>query len=322
MAKSLSKRTPEWREFEQLVVRIEKTLVPRGAIVRSPDRLRSLLTNRLREVDASIRTKIGTAEITVTIECRKRRATQDVTWLEQLASKKQALGVARTIAVSASNFSADAVKAAEYYGIDLRVVRGITTEDIESWPLPASIVHMYKHSELLEPPNVEFVMLPGETADSFLDRNDQSESSKKNISAPLFFRPSIGDHISLNEIWNMAERQMEIYSKLKRCGQAAKVDLTIEVPGDLKVHTTLGLRDVKRIHLRCMVSWKQEILPLSDAKLVEYANASDSTTPTIARADFETKEATNNLRIGLQTEEGSDELRFSVELAIGVKNEG
>ena len=51
----------EWRQFELLAARIERTLAPSGAVVRSPDRLRDLVTGSLREVDASIRVQVGSA---------------------------------------------------------------------------------------------------------------------------------------------------------------------------------------------------------------------------------------------------------------------
>lgn len=79
----------DWRRFEELVARIEQAASERGAIVTSPDRIRDFTTGRLREVDVSIRQKVGTADILVTIECRKRGRTGDDTWIEQLATKRQ-----------------------------------------------------------------------------------------------------------------------------------------------------------------------------------------------------------------------------------------
>jgi hypothetical protein len=70
------RRDPEWREFERLIARIEADAGPKGLIVKSPDRIRCKLTRRLREVDASIRAKIGTTEMLVTIECRRRTKIQ------------------------------------------------------------------------------------------------------------------------------------------------------------------------------------------------------------------------------------------------------
>jgi len=316
-------KTPEWREFEKLVVRIEQTVAPHGVVVRSPDRIRSLLTNRLREVDASIRAKIGTAEILISVECRKRVANQDVTWLEQLASKKQALGIARTIAVSSSEFSADAIRAAEHYGIDLRVVREITTQEIENWLFPTSLIHLYKHSKLLAPPNVEFKMLPGETVADYRDDEENLPLSKLDINSPVFCRRSTGNKQTLNEIWSKAELQTGLYKRIPGDGSITKVELDLEMPDDYEIETSLGPRLVKRINLKCALSWQKEEILISEAKLVEYSPARGETSATIRRAEFQTKKASkNNLRIGLQVEGESRKMRFSVQLANSEDNKG
>lgn len=56
----------DWREFEMLVARIEADAGPSGMIVKCPDKIRSNVTGRLREVDASIRYKVGTTEVLAT----------------------------------------------------------------------------------------------------------------------------------------------------------------------------------------------------------------------------------------------------------------
>jgi hypothetical protein len=129
------KRKPssEWRQFEELVALIERTLSPSGAIVKSPDRLIDLLTGQYREVDASIRYKIGSVHILITIECRKRSRVQDDTWIEQLAKKREKIGAAKTIAVSSRGFSAPALKTAELSGIEARTISEITREDVADW---------------------------------------------------------------------------------------------------------------------------------------------------------------------------------------------
>ena len=206
--KQQSKLKPEWREFEELVARIEQALVSSSATVRSPDRLRSLVTNRLREVDASIRVRVGSAEVVITVECRKRRATQDVTWLEQLASKKQALGVARTIAVATSKFSESAVQVGRHYGIDLRLIRDITDEDIKCWIFPESVVHMYHRCECLGHPEIGLEMLPGETPDLF-----EREPLLTGIQVQDFvFLTPDNERLNLSDIFNRAAHRHDIYS--------------------------------------------------------------------------------------------------------------
>src|SRR5262245_39374323 len=97
-----------WRDFELLVARIEEWLGPKGATVKSPDYIADRVTGELREVDASIRLHAGSAPILVTVECRDRVSVQDVTWIEQIASKRDSVGAARTIAVSSSGFTGPA----------------------------------------------------------------------------------------------------------------------------------------------------------------------------------------------------------------------
>src|SRR3546814_447 len=129
---AVHRKEPEWREFERLVARIEADAGPRGMTVTSPDRIRCKTTGRLREVDASIRSRTGTVEMLVTIECRRRTNIQDVTWIEQLVTKKHAIGADHTIAVSASGFSENAQKIADQNGISLRIISDVGIEDINA----------------------------------------------------------------------------------------------------------------------------------------------------------------------------------------------
>jgi hypothetical protein len=54
------KELPAWKQFEQLVARIESDASKESLTVVSPDRIRCKITGRKREVDASIRGKIKT----------------------------------------------------------------------------------------------------------------------------------------------------------------------------------------------------------------------------------------------------------------------
>lgn len=138
-----------WRELERLVEVIEAQAAPRGAAVKSPDRLPDLVTGQMREVDASIRFRAGTTEILITVECRRRNRKADAPWIEQLASKRQRIGAAKTIAVSSGGFSKPAVVSAKHYGIELRKLSEVQPQDIEDWFLPHGIVHLFRKGENL-----------------------------------------------------------------------------------------------------------------------------------------------------------------------------
>ena len=151
-----------WREFEKLASRIEQTIAGENVTVKSPDFIDCLTTGTRREVDVSIRTRVGSAEILVTVECRDRVDVQDVTWIEQLIAKRKNIGAAKTIAVAASGFSKEAALIARENGIDLRILDEINEEDIKGWVRIVGIIHTFKDVELTGPPRIGFVTEAGD----------------------------------------------------------------------------------------------------------------------------------------------------------------
>ncbi len=121
------------REFEKLVSRIEHWLSPKGAVVQSPDYIEDKITGQKREVDASIRYKVGSSPILITIESRDRSRKQDVRWIEEIAAKRDSIGADKTIAVSSSGFSEPAIKKAQSLGIEVRVIEDITESEAGEW---------------------------------------------------------------------------------------------------------------------------------------------------------------------------------------------
>lgn len=128
-----SQRERKGRELEELVAALEGGLRPEGVVVKSPDWLRDRDTGGLREVDVSIRVPGPPAEKLVVLECRHRRAAQDVRWFEELASKRESVGADQMIAVSSSPFTAGALKKAERYGILARRLSGLSLQSIVDW---------------------------------------------------------------------------------------------------------------------------------------------------------------------------------------------
>lgn len=83
---------PEWLQFQDLVASIEKHLAGKDARVVSPDRVADRRTGQSRDVDATVRLKVGDKDILIAIEYRDRTAVPDVTWIEQLIGKPYASG--------------------------------------------------------------------------------------------------------------------------------------------------------------------------------------------------------------------------------------
>jgi len=309
------RNTHLWREFERLVSRVERTLAGDNVTVATPDRIRRLITGRLREVDASLRAKIGSADILVTIECRKRSAKQDVTWMEQLSAKKQAIGAARTIAVSSAAFSHDAVLAAAHYGIDVRVASEVSDADMRNWILPVSVMHVYKSANLIEKPEISFYSEP---ADDF--EGKAPTGREEGVDTPVF-ETADGNQLTLNDLWLRVDDQMKVFDSVPVDDQSHIRRLAIKPSDDLYVITTRGRRCVCEIKMALSLRWKHEEVALKDAKVILYESANPTEAMSAqVRAEFESKEASHmNLRLGMQFIPGSDQAWFSVDVLPGTK---
>lgn len=137
-----------WREFEKLVTKLEKALFPIGAIIKTPDKLKDNVTGQLREVDGSIHFKSKNKETLITIECRKRGQKQDITWIEQLVTKRKSLNADKTIAVSSKGFSKSAKILAEQNSIILKTLGEIDPVTVAEWLIPKSIVNLFREIKL------------------------------------------------------------------------------------------------------------------------------------------------------------------------------
>lgn len=307
--------TPSWREFEKLVGRVEQALAGTNVSVTSPDRIPSLVTGRKREVDASLRARIGSAELLITIECRKRKAGQDVTWIEQLGCKKQAIGAARTIAVASSTFSADAIKAAAHYGIDLRVLSEVTEQDVQSWIVPHSVTHIFKSCDLLEPPEIIFHPPQG---DEFAAMGSHWPEDGHGVNA-LVFVTETGESLSFNDLWLRVDEQQKIFDKVPVDDKVHTVRLEVRPSDLLQLRTHRGLRRVHSVKMKLALRWKHEQILRGDARVVMYgpANPYDPMRKQV-RAEFESKDSANLIsRFAMQFEPGSNSATFTVETRAG-----
>lgn len=126
--KNKSSTGKPWKQFEKLVAKIEESLCPKGAIVTLDDKVEDIRHGVMRQVDATIRYKIGSVDIFIAIECRKRESKQDARWIEELNTKKMNIGADKIIAVSSAGFSEYAFKMAKGYGISLRKIDKINPD--------------------------------------------------------------------------------------------------------------------------------------------------------------------------------------------------
>lgn len=134
-----------WKEFEQLVARIERTLDGTGAVITHNDFVPEVVSGELRQVDASIRVKVGSSVILITVERRRRSGVEDAMWIDSLIGKMGLIGASRTIAVSRKGFSKKAIHNARLGRIDLRVISEISAEDILSWCQLDGLIYVQTH---------------------------------------------------------------------------------------------------------------------------------------------------------------------------------
>lgn len=297
--------TPAWRSFEKLASRIEKALAGESVTVKSPDRIPCITTGTSREVDVSIRTRVCSVEILVTVECRDRVAVQDVTWIEQLAAKKKNIGAAKTIAIAASGFSAEATRIARENAIDLRILEEITDEEIKSWMPMAGMIHVFKDCGLTGSTEVQFLAEPGDELQEAGTAVGSGPSEAHDI-----FRSPNGEPLSLNDIFLRADDQMKIFDKVPKDDKDHFIKLTVTPSDNLQLCTAKGNRRVKSITMPLRLRWKHEAIPLSDAKIVRY-KAADIEDPLSEQVliDFETKQASSqNLRMGFLLQQCSGDV--------------
>jgi len=291
----------DWREFEQLVARIEADAGPLGIKVTSPDRIRCKVTGRLREVDASVRSRVGTAEVLITIECRRRSKTQDVTWIEQLAVKKLAIGADRTIAVSASGFSADAETVAHRHGISLRKLSEVSAAEINSllrldfvlfWHKACAIARLgiraFRSRDWKVPdPNDVDLTLPQDT-DPF---------------APIFRNTETGASWSLNDLWHQVQEATDPFDGVAKAQPPVIRTACFPYPGTVIVETPSGPRALGDVLLSVALWIEAEQVLLDAAQKVEYAS---DEIPAIQRVEFASRRRkTKDWRISLQIQKDS-----------------
>lgn len=260
--------TNNWREFEELIAKIERLLAPRGAIVKSPDRIRDLITGVLREVDASIRYQIGSVPILITIECRDRSSVQDDTWIEQIGTKRQKIGAAKTIAVSSSGFSRPAVESAKLYGIEIRTTKEVAEADILSWFAITEINNVLYRQVLID---MKVVLKgPSSKADCVFDRAVEELIKADQLHAPVFHRHSDGVVLNLQNIIGLTkQREPRFFFDVPEDGTKVRKRLLAEFPEKhLWIQMVDGPADVSQLSMTLELFVEKITAPVQN--IVEY----------------------------------------------------
>jgi hypothetical protein len=117
------------QDFEELIEKLEKILATNDIQVERNVQIYDDEIEDTRQIDVLLRIKTGAYEFIVIIECRDRSAVEDVIWIEQLAAKGKAVHASKTVAVSSSGFTKNAIKKARKNGIILRKIDDFIASD-------------------------------------------------------------------------------------------------------------------------------------------------------------------------------------------------
>jgi hypothetical protein len=276
----------EWRKFELLISRIEAALAPKGAVVRSPDRIPDKVTGQLREVDASIRLQVGTTPILVTIECRDRVAIQDDTWIEQLAKKKEKIGASATIAVSSRGFTQPASVSAAQFGIELRTLTDTTGTDAASWADDVEVSVEFREWRFTRLQVLLLNASPSVTLASALTDAIRTQG----YDAPVAFRRSDGKPLILADVGGQFV-QHGLYPPIPG---VRPFGVVVPNDGEYVVPTETGDFPLYRIELEVEVSNVMRPVPLK--KVFEYANISG---PLVRVAEYQFQSPLGVLTVGV-----------------------
>jgi hypothetical protein len=130
------------RDLEQLVEELERLFAGTGLTVASPDYVVGQNSGDRREIDVSVRGRMGSFDVFAMFECRDRGKGADVTWIEQIATKRMDVSANVAVAVSSSGFSAAARRSAGRLGVELRTLKRTTVSDLIGTVLPREFRHI------------------------------------------------------------------------------------------------------------------------------------------------------------------------------------
>jgi hypothetical protein len=195
------------RAFEQLIYNLELLLARTPIEIRSPDFLIGKLSGVTREVDVSLRGKVGSVELLVIIECRDRKHKQDVRWIEQLSAKRDDVGAAKAIAVSQSGFSAASCSMASSLGIDIRSFADIDEQEISRWICFNKVVFVV---HILDQIYLGF--------DDFSPRDQRQEIISMPGKIENYSEQKLASLVITNASDGMAVSPLDILNKLRRNG--------------------------------------------------------------------------------------------------------
>jgi hypothetical protein len=234
------------KSLEELVGILERTGMP-GAEIKVRDKIFDKIAKELREVDVSVRFRIGSHNFLIIFECRDRSRPNGPDWIEQIIQKTRDLGANKVIAVSASGFTKGAIEKAKHYDIELRALKEITSKDIIGISLPGKLPVLKKRYAIFE------ISLQPKTKDPKIlaSLQDYVKNYRLDPNIPTIFINSRDPPISINELF-LNTNLNEAFKDLPKDGSKVRQSFTLEPENptiEFKFSLANGQIAISRIHL-------------------------------------------------------------------------
>jgi hypothetical protein len=126
---------PKWRRFEKLVAKVQQELAP-NAVVTHDDRIKGHISRELRQIDITVKQKVGQYNILIAIDCKDYKTPVDVGEVEAFKSKVKDIHANKGVMVAANGFTGTAKRIGEEAALNL--YRLIDTE-AHDWKTYVSI---------------------------------------------------------------------------------------------------------------------------------------------------------------------------------------
>jgi hypothetical protein len=261
------------RDLEELVALIERCLAGQEVEITSPDYISDKITGSRREVDVAIRYTIGSVPVLVIVECRDRQGVEDVTWIEQLAQKRNDLNAAKAVAVSSSGFSVPAADKAAFHGIEVRRLQDLDQAAVSSW-CPLESVKAYLRKVNFERVSVRLDGL-SVTGDITPDAGLASVFENLKPDDKIFRHSITNDPCSVRTAWMQAAAESRAYERVPQDGSRVPARIHMSYPKERDryvIDFPRGTAEVESIAFWVELWVEAHDVPAS--KLFEYSGGS------------------------------------------------
>jgi len=109
---------PKWKRFEKLVAQVQQELAP-NALVTHNDQIMGRNSGELRQIDITVKQKVGQYNILIAIDCKDYKRAVNVKDVEQFSGLIKDIGANKGVLVAANGFTNTAKRVGDKAGLNL-----------------------------------------------------------------------------------------------------------------------------------------------------------------------------------------------------------